>query len=886
MVASNIEGEMPSQNCSDCPLKAKHGKKVTAYKGRAKAGTAEYCEVPYRGPKSSVDVMIVGESPGTLEIMKRQPFIGESGELVDKELRKNGLDPSRIFFANACRCMLEKDDKTNKKLLKSAMTCCRPALEKAIQLLKPKLIVCFGDVALTQVLKQSGITKKRGIFQRSAEFDCFVFPTFHPAACFRDQGKFAFWNPDMAAMARFVREGFVMPEAHSGGAYSDVDSIRFILDESSFTAAIDTETQGKDWVDQNSVVISYSVSVKEGEGYNVWLCQECEPEEADKIIKWPRKTGNKKPEFVDVPVKFAPDYERRIAELRELCMRPDIKLTMMNGNYDLHRLHQLGIPREEVVSYTLDIQLAAHALDPDNFTKASLSNISDAFLSGRADHKAAFKENVDMSDMLKAAKEDPARHTQYAAEDTDKTLCCANVLRSHLCRDTRLATYYAKLAHPVQSLVLYDIEKNGIPFDMAKLPETKDRIAGIIRQKEQEFLELVPPKIIDKHRDKGLKLTRGDFLRDVFFSKQGFKLPVLQKTPSGDPTTDRKVMVRLREELEDCPAKEAISLLIEWGPYQKLYSTYLKGFEAAVRADGKLHTNITKTGTATGRSSSSQPNLQNIPKRNKVIKKAIRSMLVAPPGKILVAADYSQSELRWIAHESGDRNMRQIFLDGHDMHRITGQGLAERNNLVWDNLSKDDQADYRQKAKPVNFGLPYGQSAKGFQAYARDQYGVHFTLEEAETYRDAFLNTLYPGLPHWHDARKAEARKYGFVRSAYGFIRRTPNISSTDIFKQGEDERIAVNTGIQSASNDSTLLGALEARRSGLVDDKRAQLVLFIHDELIYAVDEDYVEYFVPRLLDQMSNLPTRQFGFEFSVPLIAEATTGLNLAEMKDYEV
>lgn len=1204
---------MPLQTCAECPLKAKQGKKITAYKGRAKAGTAEYCEVPFRGPKTSVDVMIVGESPGTLEIMKRQPFIGESGDLVDKELRKNGLDPSRIFFANACRCMLEKDDKTNKKLLKSAMTCCRPALEKAIKLLKPKLIVCFGDVALTQVLKQSGITKKRGIFQRSTEFDCFVFPTFHPAACFRDQGKFAFWNPDMAAMARFVREGFVMPEAHSSGAYSDVDSIRFILEESNFTAALDTETQGKDWVDPNSVVISYSVSIKEGEGYNVWLCQECEPEEADKIIQWPRKIGNKKPELVDVPVKFATDYDRRIAELRELCQRPDIKLTMMNGNYDLHRLHQLGIPREEVVSYTLDIQLAAHALDPDNFTKASMSNISDAFLSGRADHKAAFKENVDMSDMLKAAKENPERHTMYAAEDTDKTLCCANVLRSHLRRDTRLTTYYAKLAHPVQSLVLYDIEKNGIPFDMAKLPETKERIAAIIRQKEQEFLELVPSKIIDKHRDKGLKLTRADFVRDVFFSKQGFKLPVLQKTPSGDPTTDRKVLVRLRDELDDCQAKEAISLLIEWGPYQKLYSTYLKGFEAAVRADGRLHTNITKTGTATGRTSScirkgslvetcrdvskfphgvpiesvvagdyvysfddnamptikkvlwagktgvrdlvrvhyrnqkgdkkgfldctpehrirlatgeyveaqnlevgmsvcsiarmdschgyqllwatnrkslrdhrfvyeqvnggldrdmvvhhidgnrnnnhpsnlealspgehsklhfargdfpkqatlsnthdrrtflrffaaskgrptkmgfdftsaknamaahgldwaalakrynrrgefisrgmikasanmtqnqalaflgvgyyrwkelmefcgvsrdrlwanqfgkftphlnnhiiekvevlgiqdevydlhvedthnfvvggisvhnSAPNLQNIPKRNKVIKKAIRSMLVAPQGKILVAADYSQSELRWIAHESGDRNMRQIFLDGHDMHRITGQGLAERNNLVWDNLSKEDQADYRQKAKPVNFGLPYGQSAKGFQAYARDQYGVHFTLEEAETYRDAFLNTLYPGLPHWHDARKAEARKYGFVRSAYGFIRRTPNISSTDIFKQGEDERIAVNTGIQSASNDSTLLGALEARRSGLVDDKRAQLVLFIHDELIYAVDEDYVDYFVPRLLDQMSNLPTRQFGFEFSVPLIAEATTGLNLAEMKDYEV
>jgi len=277
--------------------------------------------------------------------------------------------------------------------------------------------------------------------------------------------------------------------------------------------------------------------------------------------------------------------------------------------------------------------------------------------------------------------------------------------------------------------------------------------------------------------------------------------------------------------------------------------------------------------------------MQNIPKRNPEIQRAIRSMLVAPPGKILVAADYSQSELRWIAHESGDRNMRQIFLDGDDMHSITGRGLAERGGHVWDKLTKAEQKDYRQKAKPVNFGLPYGQSAKGFQAFARDQYGVHFTLEEAETYRTAFLHTLYPSLPAWHEARKTEARKFGFVRSAYGFIRRTPNISSSDLFKQGEDERIAVNTGIQSASNDSTLLGALEARRSGLVDDKRAQITLFIHDELIYAVDEDYVDEFVPRLLEHMENLPTERFGFKFSIPLIAEAKIGTSLSEMRDYE-
>ncbi|MBQ9407226.1 MAG: hypothetical protein IJU37_10900, partial [Desulfovibrio sp.] len=605
--------------------------------------------------------MVVGESPGSLEIYRKQPFVGETGELVAKSLRENGIDPSRVFYANACRCMLGKDGKTNKKLLKQAMNCCRPALEKAIRLLRPKAILCFGDVALSQVLRQSGITKKRGRLQRSEEFDCWVFPTFHPAACFRDQGKFAFWNPDMATFARFVKSGFQMTEVAEKGVYQDVDSIRFLLDKRHFTCALDTETQGADWCDPNSVVISYSLSDEEGKGYNVWLCTECEPEEADRSIQWPRKNG-KKIEVANVPVKYAPEYERRIAELRELCARKDIKKVMMNGNYDLHRLRQLGIERSEIQSYTLDVQLVAHALDPDNFTKASLLNIQTAFLSNKADHKTAFGEAVDKGDMLKAAKENPTRHTMYAAADTDVTLGCANVLRGMLLQDKALANYYAKLAHPVQSIVLYELEKNGITFAADKLPAAKEEIAGILREKEEAFLALVPGKVIDKHKEAGLKLTRANFLRDVFFSRQGFHLPVLAKTPSGDPTTDRKVLVRLRDELDDGPAKEALSTLIEWGPYQKLYSTYLKGFEQAVKPDGKLHTQITKCGTATGRTSSSSPNLQNVPKRNPAITKCIRSMLVASPGKVLVAADYSQSELRWIAHESGDRNMRQIFL--------------------------------------------------------------------------------------------------------------------------------------------------------------------------------------------------------------------------------
>jgi DNA polymerase-1 len=345
-------------------------------------------------------------------------------------------------------------------------------------------------------------------------------------------------------------------------------------------------------------------------------------------------------------------------------------------------------------------------------------------------------------------------------------------------------------------------------------------------------------------------------------------------------------MIRLRDGLGDGPVKEALSLLIEWGPYQRLYSTYLKGFEAAVKKDGRLHTQITKCGTATGRVASSRPNLQNIPKRNKDIMRAVRSLLYAPDGRVLVAVDYSQSELRWIAQESGDTNMLTIFRNNEDMHVVTGRDMARKRGLNWGDMDEDARKKYRQDAKPVNFGLPYGQSAQGFLNYARDSYGAVFTLEEAKLYRNTFLYESYPGLIRWHEARKSEAKKYGFVRSAFGFIRRTPNISCGESYLEGEAERIAINTGIQSASSDATLLGALEARRAGLVDDDKARLELFIHDELIYSVHEDYVDYFVPRLIRYLENIPTEKFGFKMRVPLVAEASIGKNLAEMRPYSV
>jgi uracil-DNA glycosylase family 4 len=879
---------MKLTKCEDCPLKEFQGKRVIqVYKGKRRLGKADYKEIPYRGPKKNVSVLGVGESPGGYELMSGKMFTGDSGEVLAAEFQQNGFDPSRMFLANAARCMIMKKEMGQREI-KEAMDCCRPALELAIKKLQPKIIITFGGIAMEQVLGKKGITNKRGQFFWSDEFNCWVFPTFHPAFCLRDAKNFAKFKPDIARVVQFIKNGYKIEELGDKNAkYQDVESIRFLLDKKDIIVSIDTETQGKEWTNPNSIVISYSVTDKTGKGYNIWLAHEVDDKKnADFMIKWPRKNG-KQIKLVGVPVKKASNFEEKIKELEELLRREDIKKVMANGNYDLHRFEQLGIPREEIKSFTLDVLLAMHALDPDNYKNASLLDVQNALIPEKADHKSQFGAQVNKNDMLSAAKLDPKRHSDYACGDVDTTLGCGLILRNRLAQDRALARYYVHLAHPVETELLYEMQKNGVLFDTKKLPEVKKKIAKYLREKEEAFLELAPKAVLEMatHKDKGYRLTRTDLIRDVFFNKKGFDLDPLEKTKTGAPAVGRKLLKRIRDDLPDNhPAKEAFSVYFDWGPYQKLYSTYLKGFENAVKADGLLHTQISKTFTATQRTGSRDPNLQNIPKREPKIKKIIRALIKAHPGHLFVALDYSQSELRWIAHESGDAVFVMTFRKNGDLHVRTGSMLVRKAGKDPNRLSKEEFKKARQDAKPCNFGFSYGMMPKGFQSYARDDYGVTMSLEEATLFREGFFEE-YSGLLPWHARCIEEAKRTGMVRTAFGSIRRLPNIHSEDFVARSEAERMAINTKIQAPSNDMCLFAGLHARREADIDWSRARIVLFIHDELIYEVEEGYVEEFIPKMVEAMQNPPIKKyFGFEMSVPMIAEAQIGPDLANLEDY--
>jgi len=838
-------------------------------------------EIPCRGNPQAT-IAIVGESPGAEELQQGKCFVGASGRVATEELMKNGIDLSTVFWGNACRCHLNKAELSEKEINKS-IDCCRPMIQQLLLKIHPKVIVLFGNIAMKSISKLSGITEKRGKFIWSPLYNCYLFPTYHPAYCLRDNSHFTLWRPDIRQLATFVRNNYKPKIETTKTDYREVDSIAFLLKQKNFIVGIDTETQGTIWANDNFVPISYAVSDEKGKGYVVRLHEEVySKEQADFAIVWERTVGRKL-QTMEIYVRRTDNYEKKIEELKQLCRRSDIQKITFHGNYDRHVLETLGVT--EFAGFSFDVQLAAHLYDPEVFRRASLENVQRFLLPDSLDHKHIFtRENKE--DMLAADRE---QFITYAAADPDITRRCAATIIPMLKPMSRVWTYYKNFLHPVTQEVLYDIERNGVYFDLQKLPEVKKQLAEKLKAMSDRCLELAPAAVLQKHEKEGgaeaLRLTRGDLIRDILYSKQGFHLTPLALTKGGGMSIDKKQLKQLREMCEpNSPPYEFLSEYLAWSPFKTLYNTYLKGFENSVCSDGKLHPSISTVWTATGRSASHNPNTQNIPKRNPEIAQIIRGLIKATPGYVFLAKDYAGAELRWIAHRSRDPMFLRVYKHnymGGDIHTVTAKQIAKLARIDWNTLTPEQQKRWRQNAKAINFGYCYGMYPRKFVATARDDYGIIISEEEATRWRESFFS-LYQGLEEWHRREIEFARKHKYCETDFGRRRNTPNILSDDFQMRVEDEHVAVNTPIQGDSSDAGLLGCLQAKRAGLLDGTRARLVLFIHDELIWEVREDFVHSFSKEMDGFLTNLPTEQFGFTLRVPLATETTVGYDLGHME----
>ncbi|MFA7606671.1 MAG: DNA polymerase I [Rhodocyclaceae bacterium] len=434
------------------------------------------------------------------------------------------------------------------------------------------------------------------------------------------------------------------------------------------------------------------------------------------------------------------------------------------------------------------------------------------------------------------------RATEYAAEDADITLRLHHHLSDKLARAPRLAGLYRDIELPTLQ-VLFDMERNGVLIDAFLLAQHSEELARRLHELERQAHELA---------GQPFNLGSPKQLGEILFGKLG--LPVVKKTATGQPSTDEDVLTQLAE---DYPLPK---LLLQHRGLSKLKSTYADKLPRMVNpSTGRVHTSFSQATAVTGRLSSAEPNLQNIPIRTEEGRR-IRAAFIAPRDHLIVSADYSQIELRIMAHLSGDERLLEAFARGEDVHRATA---AE----VFGVPPAEVSSEQRRYAKVINFGLIYGMSAHGLAKNLDIERGA------AQSWIDRYF-ARYPGVARYMEDTKAQARQLGYVETLFGRRLALPDIRAQQVGRRQAAERAAINAPMQGTAAD-LIKRAMIATRRWLQDEGLAsRLLLQVHDELVLEVprDElDTVREALPRLMGGVA---------ELSVPLLVEVGAGDNWDE------
>ncbi|EDT02245.1 DNA polymerase I [Burkholderia ambifaria] len=430
----------------------------------------------------------------------------------------------------------------------------------------------------------------------------------------------------------------------------------------------------------------------------------------------------------------------------------------------------------------------------------------------------------------------------YAAEDADITLQLHQALYPQVAREAGLERVYRDIEMPV-SLVLRKMERTGVLIDDALLQAQSTEIATRLIELEGQAYELAGGEF---------NLGSPKQIGQIFFEK--LQLPVVKKTPSGAPSTDEEVLQKLAE---DYPLPK---LLLEHRGLSKLKSTYTDKLPRMVNpATGRVHTNYAQAVAVTGRLASNDPNLQNIPVRTAEGRR-IREAFIASPGHRIVSADYSQIELRIMAHISGDASLLRAFAQGEDIHRATAAEVFGVTPL-------EVNSDQRRIAKVINFGLIYGMSAFGLAS------NLGITRDAAKLYIDRYF-TRYPGVAHYMEDTRTTAKDKGYVETVFGRRLWLPEINGGNGPRRQAAERAAINAPMQGTAADLIKLSMIAVDDWLTRDQLASRMIMQVHDELVLEVPDDELSLVREKLPEMMCGVA------KLKVPLVAEVGAGANWEE------
>jgi len=431
------------------------------------------------------------------------------------------------------------------------------------------------------------------------------------------------------------------------------------------------------------------------------------------------------------------------------------------------------------------------------------------------------------------------RASEYAAEDADITLQLHRALYPQIERDAKLARIYSDIEMPVMG-VLQTMERHGVLLDVGLL-EAQSRELGV------KMMEL--EAAAHKQAEQPFNLNSPKQIQEILFGKQ--KLPVIKKTPGGTPSTDEDVLAQLAL---DYPLPK---LLLEYRGIAKLKSTYTDKLPRMVNPDtGRVHTNYAQAVAITGRLASNEPNLQNIPVRTAEGRR-IREAFIAPAGSRIVSADYSQIELRIMAHISQDASLLRAFDAGEDIHRATAAEIFSVEPAGVD-------AEQRRYAKVINFGLIYGMSAFGLAGQLGIERGA------AQQYMDRYF-ARYPGVAEYMRTTREKAREQGYVETVFGRRLWLPEIRGSNGARRQGAERAAINAPMQGTAADLIKMAMIAVQQWLGADRLETKLIMQVHDELVLEVPEREIETVKKKLPGLMCGVA------ELAVPLVVDLGVGPN---------
>ena len=608
-------------------------------------------------------------------------------------------------------------------------------------------------------------------------------------------------------------------EMNTSAVTIDRSKYETILDEETFNAwleklkaaevfAFDTETDSLDYMVANLVGLSFAT--EEGVAAYVPVAHD----------------------YLDAPQQLDRDW---VLEQLKPILEDDAQAKVgQNLKYDMSVLARYGIEMKGIkhdtmlASYVFNSVGGKHDMDSLALRFLQHSCISFEQIAGKGKKQLTFNQ-------IELGEASP-----YAAEDADVTLRLHNRLMENIEQDEKLKAIYEEIEVPLIP-VMSRIERTGVFVDDMLLGAQSQEIAVRLDELEQKAYEIA---------EQEFNMNSPKQLQAILFEKMG--LPVIKKTPSGSPSTNEEV---LQELALDYPLPK---LIIEYRGLAKLKSTYTDKLPKMINAEtGRVHTSYHQAVTATGRLSSTDPNLQNIPIRNEEGRR-IRQAFVAQHGWKILAVDYSQIELRIMAHLSGDKALLEAFQQGKDIHAATAAEIIGVN-------IEDVTSEQRRRAKAVNFGLIYGMSAFGLAK----QLGI--PRGEAQHYMDTYFER-YPGVMQYMEDTRSAASEQGFVETIYGRRLHLPEIQSRNGMRRKAAERAAINAPMQGTAADIIKKAML------LVDewiqaegDGRVKLLMQVHDELVFEVEESSlaeIESKVQELMESAADL---------DVPLVAEAGHGDN---------